>query len=234
MNRVLLQTARQAADSADLLLVVLDAALYAGTPDRLEKDLKPLEAAIAAETRPVLTALNKVDLLGDKSRLLPLLQCLAELWPRAELFPLSSLTRVGMPELLAHIKALLPEAPAQFPPDQLSTLSVRVMAAEIIREKLFLSLRRELPYSTAVDIEDWHEEHDKNLTVINALIYVGRATHKAMVIGKGGRNLKSVGQAARKEITELLGNRVHLELWVKTQENWPEDSGFLHALGLGR
>lgn len=234
MNRVLTQTAWQAVDSADVLLVVLDADLYARQPDFLEKDIKPIKAAIAAEKRPVLVAANKVDLLGNKSKLLPLLQTLAQLWPGAEIFPVSSVTRTGLPELLARIKNLLPEGAMQFPEDQLSTLSLRFMAAEIIREKLFLTLRQELPYSVAVDIEQWDEEPDRNLTLIHAVIYVGRATHKAMVIGRGGQNLKQVGQAARKEIAALVRSKVHLELWVKVREDWPEDFSFLHALGLGR
>lgn len=234
MNRVLLQTAWQAVESADVLMVVLDADMYARKPEFLEKDIKPISAAIAAEKRPVIVAANKVDLLGDKSKLLPLLQTLTETWPNAEVFPISSVTKTGLPELLAKIKSLVPEGEAQFPEDQLSTLPVRFMAAEIIREKLFLTLRQELPYSTAVDIEQWKEEPDRGVTIVNAVIYVGRATHKSMVIGKGGLNLKNVGQAARKEIAELVDGKVHLELWVKVREDWPEDLAFLHTLGLGQ
>ncbi len=234
MNRVLLQTAWQAVDSADALMVVLDADLYAKKPEFLENDIKPIRAAIAAEKRPVLVAANKVDLLGDKSKLLPLLQSLTETWPNAEVFPISSVTKNGLPELLSKLKSMLPEGEAQFPEEQLSTLPMRFMAAEIIREKLFLTLRQELPYFTAVDIEQWVEEPDRGLTIINAVIYVGRATHKAMVIGKGGSNLKNVGQAARKEIAELIDSKVHLELWVKVREDWPEDLTFLHTLGLGQ
>ncbi len=233
MNRVLVQTAWQAMDDADMLGIILDADMYARKPEYMEKDLTPLRAPVAAETRPVFVIANKVDLLGDKSRLLPLLESLNAIWPKAEIFPVSALKGEGIPALLAAIKKRLPEGEAQFPPDQLSTLPMRFMAAEIIREKLFLGLRQELPYSTAVDIEDWREEPDSKLVTIHAVIYVGRASHKSMVIGHAGQNIKQVGQTARKEIMELLDRKVHLELWVKVKENWVEDASFLHSLGLG-
>ncbi|MDR2050837.1 MAG: GTPase Era [Deltaproteobacteria bacterium] len=232
MNRVLLQAAWQAMDDADVLLLVLDGDLYARKPEYLEPDLKPLLLPLRAEARPLLLALNKADLLGDKARLLPLLEKLHQELPRAEIFPVSALTGEGLPELLLTIKELLPEAPAQFPEDQLSTLSLRFMAAEIIREKLFMNLRRELPYYVAVDIENWREEAE--ITFIDAIIYVGRNSHKGIVIGHGGKNLKEVGQKARQDIAALLNSRVHLELWVKVRENWPEDQIFLRQIGLGR
>jgi GTP-binding protein Era len=118
-----------------------------------------------------------------------------------------------------------------FPEDQVSTVPLRFMAAEIVREKLFLSLRQELPYQTAVEIEQWVEEPE--IVRIAAVIYVGRASHKSMVIGKGGALLKQIGQAARLEIEELIEKKVFLELWVKVKEGWTEDQGFLRGLGLG-
>lgn len=233
MNRILLQSAWQAMESADVLGIILDADMYARKPEYMDKDLAPLREPIAAEERPVFVIANKVDLLGDKSRLLPLLEKLHEYWPGAEIFPVSALTGEGLPPLLAAIKKALPEGEAQFPEDQLSTLPLRFMAAEIIREKLFLGLRQELPYSTAVDIEAWEEDLENKHVTIHAVIYVGRSSHKAMVIGHAGRNIKVVGQTARKDIMELLDRKVHLELWVKVKENWVEDASFLHALGLG-
>ena len=233
MNRIMLQSAWQAMEGADVLGIIIDADLYARKPEYLEKDLAPLAAPIAAETRPVFVIANKVDLLGDKSRLLPLLETLHAMWPRAEIFPVSALTGNGVPPLVKAIQEALPEGEAQFPDDMLSTLPMRFMAAEIVREKLFMTLRQELPYSTAVDIESWDEDLERGHVTIHAVIYVGRSSHKAMVIGHAGRNIKEVGQAARKEIMELLDRKVHLELWVKVKENWVEDISFLHALGLG-
>ena len=233
MNRFFLQSAWQAMESADVLGIILDADLYARKPEYLDKDIAPLREPIAAEKRPVFVIANKVDMLGDKSRLLPLLETLHACWPAAEMFPVSALTGDGLPPLLAAVKKALPEGEAQFPEDQLSTLPMRFMAAEIVREKLFLSLRQELPYSTAVDIEAWEEDFDRGHVTIHAVIYVGRTSHKSMVIGHAGKNIKQVGQTARKEIMELLDRKVHLELWVKVKENWIEDAAFLQSLGLG-
>lgn len=234
MNRILLQSAWQAMDDADVLVLILDGDMYARKPDYLDNDIKPLLAPLQNEERPVLIAVNKVDLLGDKSKMLPILESLHEMLPKAELFPLSALKKDGIEAMLAKVKSLLPAGEAQFPEDQLSTLPLRFMAAEIVREKLFLGLKQELPYFIAVDIEDWKEEPERNLTLINAVIYVGRDSHKGIVIGQGGKNLKNVGQAARKEIETLIGTKVHLELWVKVKENWPDDLNFLHQLGLGQ
>lgn len=233
MSRLLSQTAWEASKDADVLLVMLDAELYLRKPEYMDKDIKPLLEAIKAETRPVLVLANKVDLIGDKSRLLPLMEQLHATWPLAELFPVSALNKVGLEALLEKIKSQLPEGEAQFPEDQLSTVPVRFMATESIREKLFLNLHQELPYSIAVDIENWEEDPERNLTIINAVIYVTRSSQKAIVIGKGGQTLKKVGQAARLEIADILGTKVHLELWVKVREDWPEDLGFLHSLALG-
>jgi GTP-binding protein Era len=233
MTRLMLQSAWQAMDGADALGIILDADIYARRPEFLDKDIAPLRAPIEAETRSVFVLANKTDLLGDKSRLLPLLERLHEIWPRAELFPVSALTREGLPAFLAALKAALPAGEARFPEDQISTLPSRFMAAELIREKLFCSLRQELPYHTAVDIETWEEDPASGHVTIRAVVYVGRPGHKAMVIGRGGQHLKQVGQSARKDIMELLERKVHLEIWVKVRENWVEDVSFLHALGLG-
>lgn len=232
MNRLLLQAAWLAMEEADAVLLILDGDLYARRPDYLDNDMKPLLAPLRAEKRPLILAVNKIDLLGDKSRLLPLLENLHAALPTAEIFPLSAVNKAGLPDFLRAIKQSLPVGEARFPEDQLSTLTLRFLAAEIIREKLLLGLRQELPYYLAVDIEGWQEEPEKGLTRIQALIYVGRESHKGMVIGRGGQNLKRVGQSARKEINALLEGRTHLELWVKVRENWPEDQGFLSGLGL--
>lgn len=234
MNRVLLQSAWQAMDDADVLMLILDGDMYARKPEYLDNDIKPLIGPLQAEKRPVFVAVNKVDLLGDKSKMLPILESLAGMLPGAEIFPVSALKEDGIGALLEAVKGKLPEGEAQFPEDQLSTLPLRFMAAEIVREKLFLGLRQELPYYIAVDIENWQEEPERDITIIHAVIYVGRDSHKGIVIGQGGKNLKAVGQAARKEIAELVGTKVHLELWVKVKENWPEDLNFLHQLGLGQ
>ena len=234
MNRMLLQSAWQAMSGADMILVILDADQYLRKADLFETDLVPLREVIAREKRPVAVAVNKVDMFHDKARMLPLLEKLSELWPQAEIFPVSALHGQGMPELLKFIKRSLPVAPAQYPAEQLSTVPLKFMAAEIIREKLFLSLKQEIPYYTAVEIERWEDKQSAKtetpLTVINAVVYVGRTSHKGMVIGKGGAKLKEISSNARKDIEDLLGHKVFLEVWVKVREGWSEDSSFLQFM----
>ncbi|MDR1489385.1 MAG: GTPase Era [Desulfovibrio sp.] len=230
MNRAMVHSAWQSLESADVVGIIIDADLYARHPDFFANDTASLHGATTDATRPVFIIANKVDLLGDKSRLLPLLEAADSTWPGAEIFPVSSASGEGLPQLLAAIKNALPESPPLFPEDMLSTLPLRFMAAEIIREKLFLFLRQELPYSTAVDIEAWEEDAKSGHVTIHAVIYVAKSTHKAMVIGHAGRNIKQVGQSARKEIMELLGRKAHLQLWVKIKENWADDHAFLHSL----
>lgn len=234
MNRMLVQSAWQAMGGADTILVILDADHYLKKQEEFEHSLEPLREVIAREKRPVGVAVNKVDLFHDKSRMLPLLEKLNELWPAAEIFPVSALHGEGLPELLRFIKQSLPVAPAQYPADQLSTVPLKFMAAEIIREKLFLLLKQELPYYTAVEIEKWEDKTssktDSPLTVIHAVIYVGRTSHKGMVIGKGGEKLKEISTHARKDIEKLLGHKVFLEVWVKVREGWSEDPSFLQFM----
>jgi len=233
MNRFLLESAWNALASSDAVVVLLDAALYSAKPHLLEKEIKPLVTPVAESGRPVLVAVNKIDRIKDKPAMLPLMARLNELWPEAEFIPVSALRGKGTDELLTRLLDFIPDGPPMFPEDQISTAPVRFMAAEIIREKLFYSLRQELPYSTAVEIEVWDEESRDDMTLINAVIYTGQKTHKGMIIGKQGSNLKKIGTEARKEIAELLGCKVHLEMWVKVRSGWTEDPGFLRSMGLG-
>lgn len=233
LNKFLLQSAWQAVAQASAILVFLDAAAYAGRLDRFDREISPLTKGLQNTGLPLLVAVNKVDKVKHKPDLLGLLARIAEVWPGAEIFPISALTGDGVPELLTHVLGALPEGQAMFPEDQVSTVPMRFMAAEIVREKLFLALRQELPYSTAVEIEQWEEDHERNLTRIGAVIYTAKPGHKAMIIGKGGSQLKQIGQDARIEIEELLEGKVFLEMWVKVKEGWTEDPGFLRSLGLG-
>lgn len=234
LNRFLLDSAWKAFGSTDLVAVVLDADLYVRKPNALEKDLKPLSAPISNESRPVLAVLNKIDRVRDKKNLLPLIKRINERWPRAEVFPVSAVTGEAVDGLVARIIELLPEGPPFFPEDQVSTAPVRFMAAEIVREKIFLTLRQELPYHTTVDIEYWEDDPDRDLTRIAAVIYVAKDSHKGIIIGKQGSVLKQIGHAARLEIEELLDARVFLELFVKVRKSWTEDSSFLRSLGFGQ
>ena len=221
LGKIMVQSAWQSFAVANCIVLVIDGDLYLRKPDFMERDLAPLIQPLAEEERPVVVVVNKVDLFHDKSRMLPLLESVAQMFPKAEIFPASALRRNGVEQLLELIRSHLPEGEAQFPEDQLSTAPMKFMAAEIIREKLFEKLYQEVPYSVAVDVEVWDEEDDRVL--IHAAIYVAKPSHKAMVIGP----------AARKEIRDLVDKKVHLELWVKVREDWVDDPQFLHSLGFG-
>ena len=231
LGKIMVQSAWQSFAVANCIVLVIDGDLYLRKPDFMERDLAPLIQPLAEEERPVVVVVNKVDLFHDKSRMLPLLESVAQMFPKAEIFPASALRRNGVEQLLELIRSHLPEGEAQFPEDQLSTATMKFMAAEIIREKLFEKLYQEVPYSVAVDVEVWDEEDDRVL--IHAAIYVAKPSHKAMVIGRAGEGIKAIGTAARKEIRDLVDKKVHLELWVKVREDWVDDPQFLHSLGFG-
>lgn len=230
LNKTMVRAAWQSLAQANVIMLVLDAQLYINHPENMEKDLVALSDALAEDKRPLIVVPNKIDLFADKSKLLPLLTKIGELWPRAEIYPVSAQKQDGLEGLKVVIESKLPVAPAQFPEDQVSTAPLRFMVAEIVREKLFLRLRQEVPYGIAVDVEKWEESPERNLTVIHAVIYVARASYKAMIIGKSGDGIKEIGTDARKEIEELLGTRVHLELWVKVREDWMDDPAFVNEL----
>ena len=231
LGKIMVQSAWQSFAVANCIVLVIDGDLYLRKPDFMERDLAPLIQPLAEEERPVVVVVNKVDLFHDKSRMLPLLESVAQMFPKAEIFPASALRRNGVEQLLELIRSHLPEGEAQFPEDQLSTAPMKYMAAEIIREKLFEKLYQEVPYSVAVDVEVWDEEDDRVL--IHAAIYVAKPSHKAMVIGRAGEGIKAIGTTARKEIRDLVDKKVHLELWVKVREDWVDDPQFLHSLGFG-
>lgn len=231
LGKIMVQSAWQSFAVANCIVLVIDGDLYLRKPDFMERDLAPLIQPLAEEERPVVVVVNKVDLFHDKSRMLPLLESVAQMFPKAEIFPASALRRNGVEQLLELIRSHLPEGEAQFPEDQLSTAPMKFMAAEIIREKLFEKLYQEVPYSVAVDVEVWDEEDDRVL--IHAAIYVAKPSHKAMVIGRAGEGIKAIGTAARKKIRDLVDKKVHLELWVKVREDWVDDPQFLHSLGFG-
>lgn len=233
LNRFLVDAAWTAVQEANGVVLFLDGAKYAGSETVLERDLRPLAARLGSLGVPMVVALNKVDLIKPKERLLGLLTACSERWPGVELVPISAKTGDGIARLLGIVRGFLPLGAPLFPEDQLSTASVRFLAMEIIREKLFLALEQELPYNLAVEIESWEELPDQNMTSIHAVIYTSKNSHKGMIVGRQGRNLKKVGQAARQELKALIGSKVHLELWVKVREGWTEDGHFMSLLGLG-
>jgi len=232
MNRLLLEAAWGALHQADAVVLILDAELYTKKPHLFDREIKPLADPVQRVERPLFIAVNKTDRVRPKEKLLPFLMRVGQAFPGAEIFPLSAATGDGVETLLSELVKVLPAGEARYPEDQLSTASVRFLAAETIREKLFLELEQELPYNTIVEIEQW-EEPEEGPVRINAAIHVARSGHKGMVIGKGGQLLKKIGTAARIELEAMLERQVHLELWVRVREDWTEDTSFLREMGLG-
>ncbi|HCF05700.1 MAG: GTPase Era [Desulfomicrobiaceae bacterium] len=231
MNRLLADAAWAALGSAHGAVVFLDGARYAARSSALARDVHSFAPRLRQLGMPLAVAVNKIDQVSPKARLLAVLAACADLWPGVDIFPLSARTGEGRDRLEAAILAMLPEGPPLFPPDQLSTAPLRFLVAEIVREQLFVQLRQELPYHVAVEVEEWDESPE--LTSIGVVIYVSKTSHKAMIIGRGGSRLKAVGQAARQALKELLGGKVHLSTWVKVREGWTEDEGFLREMNIG-
>lgn len=225
LEKAMVEAAWRAAGDADLVVLVLDA----------KRGLEPKSRAVIEGLKkigkPVILAINKIDLV-DPPVLLPLTAEANALLPFEETFYVSAETGEGCEELLGALEVRAPQGPWLFPEDQLSDLSNCAMAAEITREKIFLQLREEVPYATTVETEQWVESPDGKEIRIDQTIYVQKPGQKAIVIGKGGSRLKAIGEAARKELEQLLGARVHLFLFVKVREDWKEDPERWRMLGL--
>ncbi|MBI2468143.1 MAG: GTPase Era [Candidatus Rokubacteria bacterium] len=217
-------SAVQALEGVDGVVFVAEAT---ETPATLDADaLAPLEKVAV----PVLLALNKVDLVPEKRQLLPLLEAYAARYGFRELIPLSATDGTGVDRLEAAILALLPLGPAFYPPDQLTDQPETFFVAETIREKLFLLTRQEVPYASAVRVEELVERESGRL-YIRAVIFVEQPSQKAIVIGQGGARLKQIGQAARQELEAFFGVPVYLDLWVQVRRHWRRDDRALRELG---
>lgn len=175
-------------------------------------------------------ALNKIDKLDNKNEILTHIQPLDAAYHPKAIVPISAQNKLQLDTLLDALTPLLPEQEFLYGADEITTASVRSLASEMIREKLFRLLGQELPYSTAVEIESYEEK--PGLTRIGAVILVDKPGQKAIVIGKGGEKLKEIGSAARKDIESLIGNKVFLQLWVKVKQSWADDRKMLTRLGL--
>jgi len=225
LNRRMVQTARQSLAEAEIIMGVIEAG------DRTTPADHAFLEELRALDRPKLLVINKIDLMG-RARLLPLLdECAREL-PGVEIVPVSAKTGENVEELLRTLKSMLPEGPALMSEEEYTDQTERMLAEEIIREKLFLKLEREIPFSTAVVVEAFSEDEEKKLIKIAATIIVDRESHKGIVIGAGGRMLKEVGTAARIELEEILGWKVFLELLVKVDRDWTRNPRKLQEMGL--
>lgn len=224
LDRAMVASAWQGAQEADLVLLVVDAQ----RPE--DGETWAIVEKLKAANRQAILILNKVDTI-QREKLLPVAQRFNEHGLFTDTFMVSALTGDGVADLRATLAARLPEGPHLFPPDQLTDLPQRLLAAEITREQIYLQLHEEVPYSTAVETENWVEREDGSVRIDQA-IYVQREGQKAIVLGKGGTRIKALGQSARKELEEILGRRVHLFLFVKVRENWVDDPERFSEWGL--
>ena len=224
LGSYMMQAVQSGLEGIDALLMMVDVTAVGPQDRKIAEDM-------AKKGVPAILLLNKCDLI-DNERVLPVIDQFKEMG-FAEILPISAKTSAHLDLLTQELLKLMPTGPRYFPEDMITDQPERVLCAEIVREKLFERLRQEVPYSTAVDIESWEEDESRGQTVVHAVIYVARPSHKAMVIGRAGAAIKEIGTEARKDIQNLVGGKVHLELWVKVKENWSEDTGLLHDLGLG-
>jgi GTP-binding protein Era len=224
LDRAMVQAAWSGAEDADLILLVIDAAAKLG--ERVEAMLQNIEA----RPEPLMIVLNKVD-IAKKDDLLAYAARLSERLSPRTIFMISATSGDGVADLKQALTDAMPEGPWHFPKDQLSDATDRMVAAELTREQIYNQLHAELPYSAAIEIEKWEDRKDGS-TVIHQQILIERDSQKAIVLGKGGARLKSIGAAAREAISEHLGRKVHLFLHVKVNPRWDEDRSLYRDIGL--
>lgn len=209
-----------------------DVALWVvAAPEGLTAADRDVATRLPSRGKPVVVAINKIDAVA-KAELLPIIAAVAALLPDRPVVPVSAETGENVEELLRTIEAELPEGPRFYPPDELTDEPERAIAAEIVREKVMLATREEVPYAVAVSVDAFEEKPQKHLVVISATIHVARESQKPIVIGDRGARLKQIGQSARRELETLLGTRVYLELFVRVQENWTGHAARLRDFGL--
>jgi GTP-binding protein Era len=222
LNKRLMDAVRASLEERDLLLFVADATLGFGEDDKRAIDI------VRRTSTPVALVLNKVDLLKDKAALLPLIEEYKQAYEFAEYLPVSAARRVGLDELMKTIVGRMPEGPAYFPEDHVTDQPERFLAAELVREKVLLATRQEVPHSVTVTVDKW--EDTPKLTRIFATIRVERDGQKAIVIGREGSMLKRIGTQAREEMERLFGVKIYLDLHVRVQPGWRESTAFLDSL----
>jgi GTP-binding protein Era len=239
LDRAMANAAWGAAGDADVLALLIDARAEIGAAGKadasqmaahLSEGTLSILTALKENRRPKVLLLNKVDLV-DRTALLALSARLNGALEFRETFMISAATGDGLDRLRRDLAAMMPAGPWHYPEDQIADAPMRSLAAEITREKLFERLHDELPYQTTVETDSWKDLPDGSAR-IEQTIFVSRASHKKIVIGEGGRTLKSIGTAARKEIAEANESKVHLFLFVKVRENWLDDPERYRAMGL--
>ncbi len=225
LNKMLIRWTMQALEDIDVVLFVVD----------VTRRNRPQEMAILdllrQAGRPVILILNKIDRVA-KANILPMIDDLKNAYPFDALIPVSALYRDGIDRVLEETLRLLPQGPQYYDGTVRTDQSREDVAAELIREKVFLLAEQEVPYSTAVNINSLEYDKNKNLIRIDATIFVERPSQKGIIIGKGGKFIKKIGRLARKELEEIWGHKVFISLWVKVLKDWSRDEKALKKLGL--
>ena len=224
LDRAMVSAAWEGAEAADAVLLMVDPV------KQRRHELEPLLEQVAQRPERKILVLNKVD-VAKKEPLLALAQDLAGKVDFADIYFVSALTGDGVPEMKEALAGMMPEGVWMYPEDQVSDASERLLATEITREQLYQQLHEELPYDSAVRPEKYIQRPDGSVEIHQQIVVI-RDNQRAIVLGKGGSKIKAIGEAARKELTELLGQKVHLFLHVKTDERWSEDKEMFEEIGL--
>jgi GTP-binding protein Era len=224
LDRAMVAAAWAGADDADIVVVLVDAA------HGIDDDTRNILERLKTTQRRRVLALNKIDLV-KREKLLPLAEELSGLCDFERVFMVSSTKGDGTGDLAAFLAGAVPQAPWLYPEDQLTDLPQRLLAAETTREQIYLQLHQELPYAAAVETEQWEEREDGSVK-ISQVIHVQREGQKAIVLGKGGAQVKKIGAAARAELEKQLERRVHLFLFVRVTPEWADDRERFQAMGL--
>ncbi len=223
LNKEMNRTVTSALREVDVVMLVVEAG-------RLTKQDEEI-ISMLSDSVPVVAVINKIDKLKDRTSLLPYIESLRAAYRFAEFVPVSAAKGDGIPELIDTAVKYLPAGAPVYEEDAITDRPERFLAAEIVREKLFQFLGEELPYGTTVEIERF--EHEGQLRRINATVIVSKPAHKAMVIGARGSKLKIIGTRARKDMEQLFGGKVFLEVWVRVKQGWADDARSLRSLGYG-
>jgi GTP-binding protein Era len=225
LNEYMVKVAKDVLKEVDVVLWVIDSS------EPLTDDDHLILGLLEKVETPIMALLNKIDLLPDKGALLEVIDKVRAFRPFSEIVPMSALTGESVDRLLETLPGYLPEGPQYFPPEMVTDQPETFIIAEFIREKVMNLTHQEIPYSTAVVVDDMEWEEERNLLKVEAIVYVERESQKGIVIGKGGEMLKRIGRTAREDLETLFGAKLFLKIWVKVRKNWSKDLAALRHLG---
>lgn len=225
LNQEMVKTAMDTLGEVDIIVFMIDAT--APVPKGKDAPTKYLDKV---KSTPTILLINKIDLV-EKERILPIINAYVSRYNFKAIIPISALKRQGIDSLIGELTKNLSEGPRYYPEDIPTDATERFIVEEIIREKVFLLTSKEIPYSTAVTVEQFKEDNERKLTTIHATIIIEKKSQKGIIIGKGGKKLGQIGTSARLDIQKLLDQKVMLKLWVKVKNNWTKNPRILKELG---